>query len=73
MILPMGLNYIHEHHFLHRDIKAENILLNGKMQAKIADFGGVIAFENKNLAVIDSYLVGTSFLLLTGNGSIIAK
>ncbi|CAI7826142.1 unnamed protein product, partial [Closterium sp. NIES-53] len=34
-----GLQYLHDFGIVHRDIKPANILLDGKMQAKIADFG----------------------------------
>ncbi|KAE9584634.1 hypothetical protein Lal_00021725 [Lupinus albus] len=37
-----GLEYIHEHtktHYVHRDIKTSNILLNASFRAKISDFG----------------------------------
>lgn len=34
-----GLGYIHSKGILHRDIKLDNILLDGKGQVKIADFG----------------------------------
>ncbi len=33
-----GLKAAHAHHILHRDIKPQNILLNSKKEAKIADF-----------------------------------
>ncbi|CAH8621173.1 unnamed protein product [Dicrocoelium dendriticum] len=34
-----GLSYCHEKHFLHRDIKCSNILINNRGQLKLADFG----------------------------------
>ncbi|KAG5453544.1 Cyclin-dependent kinase 12 [Clonorchis sinensis] len=34
-----GLNYCHDKHFLHRDIKCSNILINNRGQLKLADFG----------------------------------
>ena len=35
-----GLSYLHSHKIIHRNTKPSNLLVNGKMQVKIEDFGG---------------------------------
>lgn len=34
-----GLDFLHEHHIVHRDIKAANILVKDHGEAKVSDFG----------------------------------
>ncbi|KAF5186025.1 Mitogen-activated protein kinase [Thalictrum thalictroides] len=52
-----GLNYLHTHKIVHRDIKPSNLLVNSKMEVKIADFG-VSKIMCRTLDPCDSY-VGT--------------
>ena len=37
--IAQGMAYLHARGLLHRDLKSKNILLNEKMEVKIADFG----------------------------------
>lgn len=49
-----GLHYLHafaEPRIIHRNIKANNILLNENFQAKIADFGLALLFPDKNVTL----------------------
>ena len=44
-----GLNYLHQHDIVHRDLASKNILLTQERRAKIADLGVAKAFESYSM------------------------
>eukprot|EP00435_Cladocopium_sp_Y103_P044555 s1918_g12.t1 len=44
-----GLDYCHLHNFMHRDLKPSNILLTGKGDLKLCDFGLSRSFPDKSM------------------------
>ncbi|PKA60161.1 LysM domain receptor-like kinase 4 [Apostasia shenzhenica] len=56
--LAHGLQYIHEHTWprvVHRDVKSSNVLLDGRLRAKVANFG--LARSGRNAAT--AHVAGT--------------
>jgi serine/threonine protein kinase len=58
-----GLDYLHKGcnpPLIHRDVKTSNILLNAKLEAKIADFGLLKPFNSdRDTHVSTARVVGT--------------
>ncbi|XP_012862386.1 interleukin-1 receptor-associated kinase 4 isoform X2 [Echinops telfairi] len=55
-----GINFLHENHHIHRDVKSANILLDEKFTAKISDFGLARASEKLAQTIMTSRIVGTT-------------
>jgi len=64
-----GLHYLHQNTVLHLDLKPPNILLDGNMLPKIADFGLSRRFEQKQSRAITTSIGGTLGYLAPEFGS----
>jgi serine/threonine protein kinase len=58
----VGLEYLHHGcipPIVHRDVKSKNILLNDKLQGKLADFGLSKIFPNEDDTHVCTVVAGT--------------
>uniref|UniRef100_A0A4W5MFZ1 Serine/threonine-protein kinase Nek4 n=1 Tax=Hucho hucho TaxID=62062 RepID=A0A4W5MFZ1_9TELE len=59
--IAMALQYLHEEHILHRDLKTQNIFLTKTNIIKVGDLGIARVLENKN--DMASTLIGTPYYM----------
>ncbi|KAM3405647.1 hypothetical protein ACQJBY_008259 [Aegilops geniculata] len=70
-----GLQYLHDNHIIHLDLKPANILLDDNMEPKIADFGLSRCFDENQSRDITKTILGTMGYLApeVREGGVIAR
>lgn len=56
-----GLDYLHQHGIMHRDIKGGNVLVDGNGVCKLADFGS--SKKLSSLVCVTNSLFGTPYFM----------
>jgi eukaryotic-like serine/threonine-protein kinase len=60
MQVARGLAFAHENGYVHRDVKPQNVLLNGDGEAKVTDFGIARSLDVKHGVTQTGTVLGTS-------------
>jgi serine/threonine protein kinase len=60
MQIARGLAFAHENGYVHRDVKPQNVLLNGDGEAKVTDFGIARSLDVKHGVTQTGTVLGTS-------------